>query len=274
MKYFWNVTRMFTKKLKLPSKLRAPPAREHSPPLYVPWAQCDQQKQTCWPYQCKVPGHMLVWGPQRQWTRQAFWWNLPGLLPCQHQPRHSGSGGFERILTHLRSAYSEPSKKAKILGTVLLHTSTATPLLDPPALRLVSCGLRTGPVLDVQLEALRHISSQTPFPTIFPPVLKIGACFISVKSEVCQRPECYQPWSVLRSGLRLACIQDSGHHSGIILWNIAFQKFWATHHGYTSHSYIVFQHNFLVLQLPACGSLDVGLVIPDGRIYLDTSKSS
>ena len=48
-------------------------------------------------------------------------------------------------------------------------TSTALPELDPPALRVGSEGLSTGPLAVVKLEPEKQRFSQVAFPAIMPP---------------------------------------------------------------------------------------------------------
>src|SRR5215472_2348679 len=52
-------------------------------------------------------------------------------------------------------------------------TSAALPLEEPPADRVGSCGLRTGPVSEVWLPPEKHRLSQTAFPTISPPASRM-----------------------------------------------------------------------------------------------------
>ena len=51
----------------------------------------------------------------------------------------------------------------------MLLTRAAEPELDPPAMRVGSWGLRTGPVDDRKLAPLKQKNSHTDLPQIWPP---------------------------------------------------------------------------------------------------------
>src|SRR5207248_10008114 len=63
-------------------------------------------------------------------------------------------------------------------------TSAALPLEEPPAERVGSCGLETGPVSDVWLPPEKQRCSQTALPIISPPASKIRVTIVASNSGV------------------------------------------------------------------------------------------
>src|SRR6266516_5635958 len=61
-------------------------------------------------------------------------------------------------------------------------TSAALPLDEPPAERVGSCGLSTGPVSDVWLPPEKQRCSHTAFPTISPPASRIRVTMVASNS--------------------------------------------------------------------------------------------
>src|SRR6266699_494408 len=60
--------------------------------------------------------------------------------------------------------------------------SAALPLDDPPAERVWSCGLSTGPVSEVWLPPEKQRCSHTAFPTISPPASRIRVTMVASNS--------------------------------------------------------------------------------------------
>src|SRR5437763_15977313 len=63
-------------------------------------------------------------------------------------------------------------------------TSAALPLEEPPAERVGSCGLETGPVSDVWLPPEKQRCAQTALPIISPPASKIRVTIVASNSGV------------------------------------------------------------------------------------------
>src|SRR5579884_929708 len=61
-------------------------------------------------------------------------------------------------------------------------TSAALPLDEPPADRLGSCGLSTGPVSEVWLPPEKQRCSHTAFPTIWPPASRMRVTMVASHS--------------------------------------------------------------------------------------------
>src|SRR5215468_10329919 len=59
-----------------------------------------------------------------------------------------------------------------------------------------------------------------------------------------------------------AGIEDTLHHSGIDIWNIAFERRGTVHHRHTGEHDVVLQHHGLALQLSAGCPFDHTLDVP------------
>ncbi len=90
-----------------------------------------------------------------------------------------------------------PVSVPRASGTIPAATATALPLLEPPAIRARSCGLRTGPLADTSPVAPNANSCVPVFPTITAPAFRSIVTHTASSSATCPS-KCADPIPVGR----------------------------------------------------------------------------